>query len=118
MLTFFTTTTAPPLVFSATDPNNPGLAVPGFAEATFNIWFVNVSNNQKYEGNGGDEAWTIIDAEKGIFQYQMSDNDFENAYTQTTGSSNPGTATFDICVQIIATKEWDPQPSRIQIRKI
>jgi hypothetical protein len=117
MLTYFTTTTAPPFVFSAPDPNNPGQAVPGFADATFRIFFVNIANNQKYEGNGGDEAWTIIDADKGIFQYQMSDTDFANAYA-TTGASNPGTATFDICVQIIATKEWDPQPSRIAIRKI
>lgn len=115
MLTFFTTTTAPPWVFSAPDPNNPTQALPGFANAEFSIEFVNVSNGQKVAGNG---TWVTTDVDTGIFQYHLSDTDLANAYA-TSGSSNPGTAIIDICNQItIGSEVYDPQPSRIQIRKI
>lgn len=114
MFSFFTTTTAPPWVFSAPDPNDPTQALPGFERAAFRIFFVNVSNNQKVEGNGD---WTTIDVDTGVFQYQLSDTDFPNAYA--TQSPNPGTAMFDVCNQIIIDgKEYDPSPSRIMIRKI
>jgi hypothetical protein len=114
MLTFFTTTTAPPWFFSAVDPTTEQ-ALPSFSSASFEIFFVNISNNQKVQGNG---TWDITDATNGVFQYQLSDTDMENAYA-TTGSSNPGTAILDVCVEItIGSEVYDPNPSRIAVRKI
>jgi hypothetical protein len=114
MFAFFTTTTAPPWVFSAPDPNDTSQALPGFAGASFSIEFVNISNNQKVTGTG---TWTITDAAHGVFQYQLSNTDLANAYA--TQSALPGIATIDVCVEItIAGKVYDPNPSRISIRKI
>lgn len=46
----------------------------------------------------------------------VSVNTISNYATQ---SANPGTAIFDVCVEItIGSEVYDPQPSRIQIRKI
>jgi hypothetical protein len=115
MFSFFTTTTAPPWTFSAPDPNNPSQALPGFSGATFTIEFVNVSNNARVAGTG---TWSITDVTHGVFQYQLSSTDLANAYA-TTGSSSPGTAMFDVCVEItIGSQVYDPSPSRIAVRKI
>jgi len=115
MFAFFTTTTAPPWVFSAPDPNDPAQALPGFSGATFKIYFVNVSNNQKVQGNG---TFTITDVDTGVFQYQLSNTDLSNAYG-TTGSTAPGTVIIDVCVEItIGAEVYDPSPSRISVRKI
>jgi hypothetical protein len=112
MLTFFTTTTAPPWDFTAADDQGNVIPVTG---ASFTIEFVNVSNNQKVAGNG---TWSIIDANNGHFRYQLSSTDLANAYA-TTGTSSPGAAIFDICNQIIiGSVVYDPNPCRIMIRKI
>lgn len=113
---FFTTTTAPPWVFTFADAN--GNVPPSFTSASWSVKFRSLSTGTKYTGAG---AWSGANGSTGQVTYTLASNDLASVYAISALGINslPGTETFEIFPEAtIGSLVYDGLPSQIQIRKI